>query len=254
MSGDSNKILPSARNLSVFGAIAGTLESNLLSKMVKPLLWSTTSLTPAFIAGEARRRVHSRYTAITDSDGDLNGEKTGPQRLDMLGSFIACKNPKTGERLSFSDVVSHSTTVFGAGSDTTALALNAFFYFVLRAPAVYTKLQSVIDTAFSEGRLSEPVTYAEGTKLEYLQACMKEAMRLFPSAGMDLPRRVPKGGMMASKYFLPEGTGVGVAAFTYHRTEGAFGEDAKQFRPERWLNLNDEDRVRLERNNLVVSF
>lgn len=116
----------------MFGAIAGSLESRLLSQLIKPVLWRTTSLTPSFIAREAKRRVVARYVAITDSDEDWFQENGIPARLDMLTSFIACKDSKTGGRLSLPDVVSHCTTVFGAGGDTTALALNAFFYFILR--------------------------------------------------------------------------------------------------------------------------
>lgn len=171
----------------------------------------------------------------------------------MLTSFIESKDTRTKEPLARREVLSQATTVFGAGSDTTAVALDAFFYFVLRDRDVYARVQSELDEAVESGIVSFPITHAQGTKLEYLQACMKEAMRLMPSVSMEMPRHVIQGGMMASRHFLPAGTIIGASAFSFHRSKEAYGEDAHLFRPERWLDIPAEKRAALERNNLVVS-
>lgn len=55
---------------------------------------------------------------------------------------------------------------------------------------------------------------------------------------------------------LPEGTVVGVNAAVVHRDKEIFGPDADEFRPERWLQRNEEDTERIkqmERCNLTVS-
>jgi cytochrome P450 len=93
----------------------------------------------------------------------------------------------------------------GAGSDTTAIALRAVVYFLCKNPDKLRKLQSEIDDAEKNGKLSEPVTYAEALSLAYLQAALKEAMRLHPSTGFTMARVVPKGGTVLLGHSLPEG-------------------------------------------------
>jgi cytochrome P450 len=170
----------------------------------------------------------------------------------MLAGFIKAKYPGTNTLFSASDVVAQAISVFGAGSDTTAGALAGLFYYVLTHPTVYERLQAEIDSAFEAQRISMPVTYAQGVKLEYLQACIKEAVRLFTPIGMELPRIVPEGGMTIGRYFLPAGTHVGANAYVFHRTEHAYGPDAELFRPDRWLHISEEVRATMERNFLSV--
>jgi len=82
---------------------------------------------------------------------------------------------------------------------------------------------------------------------------MKEAMRIMTPVGMEMPRYVIPGGIViGGQFFLPEGTEVGAAGFTFHRAEAAYGQDAKLFKPERWLDIRDDERAILERNYLVV--
>lgn len=49
-----------------------------------------------------------------------------------------------------------------------------------------------IDTAVAEGRVHLPVHLAEGQKLPYLSAVIKETQRLHPGILWPLPRYVPE--------------------------------------------------------------
>jgi cytochrome P450 len=71
--------------------------------------------------------------------------------------------------------------------------------------------------------------------MPYLQAVMKEAMRLHPAVGIPMSRYVPKGGAEIDGHWYPTGTVVGINAWVVHHDNGVFGEDADIFRPERWL-------------------
>lgn len=55
-----------------------------------------------------------------------------------------------------------------AGSDTTAVALRAIFYHLIKNPDKYLKLQQEIDDAQVNGKLSEYITFEESQKLPYL--------------------------------------------------------------------------------------
>lgn len=87
--------------------------------------------------------------------------------------------------------------------------------------------------------------------MELTQACIKETLRLHPPISMSLPRIVPSEGAIIDGQFYPGGTQVSVAPYVFHRTEQAYGKDARLFNPHRWLNINDEQRRLLEKNNLT---
>lgn len=180
------------------------------------------------------------------------------------------KHP-SGETYSSTDVLFTATSVIAAGSDTTAVGLSSLFAFLTGNPRVYEKLQvevgpprSVpllmlneadlagrsrflqIDTAFSEGTLTIPIPYARAAQLPYLQACIKESLRLHPPISMDLPRLVPQGGLILCDHHIPSGTSVGMSPYIVHRQIEAFGPDAEAFRPERWIEADEAAREKKE--------
>jgi cytochrome P450 len=136
-----------------------------------------------------------------------------------------------------------------AGSDTTAAAITAILYHLMRAPSAYAKLTKEIEMAGDEHRLSENVKYSEAVTLPYLVACCKEGMRLHPSVGMTLPRCVPPQGCIIAGERFPGGTRVGVNAAVVQRDPQIFGGHADSFIPERWLRA---DAKRMERYMFVV--
>lgn len=65
-------------------------------------------------------------------------------------------------------MMNHLSNNLLAGSDTTAISLRACFYYIIKTPRVYQRLQAEIDAANAEGRLSPGVTYQECLTLPYL--------------------------------------------------------------------------------------
>ncbi|KAH8691014.1 putative cytochrome P450 [Phaeosphaeriaceae sp. PMI808] len=150
-------------------------------------------------------------------------------------------------RIDDADVFNTINVNIAAGSDTTGLTLSAAIYYLCRNPSCAKKLRTEIDEAASQGKISEPITFAEANNLPYLQAVIKETFRIHPGVGMTLPRVVPPGGAEIAGTFFPEGTVVGMNAWVLHRDENIFGPDAHLFRPERWLGTKEEV-APLERN------
>ena len=104
------------------------------------------------------------------------------------------------------------TQVF-AGSDTTAIALRAVLYFLMKHPEKMRKLQQEIDDASKFGKLSNPIRDQEArSEMPYLNALLKESMRLHPSVGLLLERHVPPGGATICDRYIPGGTIVGISA------------------------------------------
>ena len=124
-----------------------------------------------------------------------------------------------------------------AGADTTGTAFQAFMRFVMSEPGVYDKLMAEIDAATRAGAISGAMPQYEEvqTHLPYYVACVKEAMRLNPSAPNIFPRLAPKGGLTLFGKYIPEGMEVTCNPWIVHRDRNVFGDDADEFRPERWL-------------------
>ena len=131
-----------------------------------------------------------------------------------------------------------------AGSDTIGSTLTALFWHLYNDAPSLARLRQEIDEGASNGLLSSPITFQETSNLPYLQAVVKEALRLSPSITFPLPRIVPAGGAELGGHYLPAGAEVGVYARTLHLNERYHGSDCTNWRPERWLenDIHNDDK------------
>ncbi|KAK3388000.1 cytochrome P450 [Podospora didyma] len=164
-------------------------------------------------------------------------------RSDMLASFVR-------HGLSEQELVNESTLQIVAGSDTSAAALRAIMLYVITHPRVYVKLQAEVDAAAPLRNLvpsGEVITDAKARDLPYLNAVIKEGLRIHPPVTDQLPKRVPDGGetvtVEGKQVYLPGGIFVNQAAWPLHMSKTVFGEDADEFRPERWLLETDREKL-----------
>ena len=137
-----------------------------------------------------------------------------------------------------------------AGSETTAISLAAVFYFLLRNPRCFELLRTELNEAVLDGRLQSRedglTSWTEAQSLPYLDACIKEAFRLHPAAGLPLERVTPSEGADICGRHIPGGTIVGCSAWVIHRRPEVFGENPDVYRPERWTEAAHEQRKEME--------
>ncbi|KAH0537755.1 hypothetical protein FGG08_005503 [Glutinoglossum americanum] len=168
----------------------------------------------------------------------------GPERIerkDMLGSFIS-------HGLSQREAEIEAVLQIMAGSDTTVTALRTITLFIITQPRVYTALQSELDAATCTNRLSNPIArHSETLELPYLQACIKEGLRIWPPVMGLMQKTVPPGGDTLNGQFVPAGTNIGYCAWGVHRNKEVFGGDADIYRPERWLGVEEERLARMHK-------
>lgn len=90
-----------------------------------------------------------------------------------------------------------------AGSDTTAISLSSLLWHVYKRPDILEKLRNEIGQKEAAGQLSDPVTFEESLNMPYLQAVIREALRMHPAVGQMLSRTVPEMGVHLHGYYSP---------------------------------------------------
>lgn len=136
----------------------------------------------------------------------------------------------------------------------SSITLTALFYYILKNPAVYAKLQQELTNNLPARDLSSltcDVDFNLAQKnLPYMHACIQENFRMHPASGFILERVVPAGGAQICGEHFPAGTVVGVSPWAVGRNKEAFGHDVEVFRPERWTEASEEKVRAMERSML----
>jgi len=158
----------------------------------------------------------------------------------MLQYFLDRKeSPNPAHHIPHAHIKAECLSLMLAGSDTTSTILRSFFRLLTQHPRVYNTLLSEIHAAYSAGKMTRPVpTYDDCLALPYFQICFRETVRLTSAVPMFLLRVVDEPGLEINGYHIPPGSHLGMNPWVIGRNKEIFGEDADEFRPERWLGEN----------------
>lgn len=156
----------------------------------------------------------------------------------MLGAFIR-------HGLSQDEAAGEALLQIVAGSDTSAGTIRAVILSVVTNALVYRKLQAEIDDAVKNGKVSPPIADVEARDLPYLQAVIKEGLRVMPPASGAMFKQVPLGGDIVDGVFLPGGTQIGESPLGTQHSKSIYGADADLFRPERWTEASAEKAIEM---------
>ncbi|KAK3709860.1 hypothetical protein LTR37_010690 [Vermiconidia calcicola] len=184
---------------------------------------------------------------------DIEEGKAG-DRIDLLQTFIDARDDD-GNPLTDAYIKAEILLVLLAGADTTGTAFQGMIHHLLTNPATHSRLLQEIDSATREGKISEMPAYDDVIEhCPYYVACVKETMRLNPSAPNIFPRTVGKGGMEVGEgVWVEEGVEVTCNPWLVHRDPAVFGSDAEVFRPERWLEDEEQTKM-LNKYNMVFGY
>ncbi|KAF7556956.1 hypothetical protein G7Z17_g1011 [Cylindrodendrum hubeiense] len=160
-----------------------------------------------------------------------------PDRPDFLQYFMESKesHPKF---VNDTTIVGYTLLNLLAGADTTTITMKALFYYCLKNKPAWEKLQAEVRSNLQPGT---PASHSAMRALPYLEAVINETLRYHPAVSMPMERIVPQGGLALSDgSVVPAGSVVGMNPYIVGRNKVMFGSDADEFRPERWLQQNDE--------------
>lgn len=135
-----------------------------------------------------------------------------------------------------------------AGSDTTASATRAILLHVVTNPQVLERLLEEI----SKTDISSPIKDSEAKKMPFLQAVIKEGLRIHPPVTGLMLKEVPPGGDNVLGHYLPAQTKLGYCAFGLFLDPKLWGQDSMVYRPERWLEGTPEEIGRKENDMDLV--
>ncbi|KAL7943921.1 cytochrome P450 [Trichoderma barbatum] len=204
-------------------------------------IWGRFFAQPSEWAKMSRKRFNTRL-AVTKEGQELVQRDLLQKCIEYSEKYPNVLKPQT--------ITSVVNSIISAGTGTTSGAMTAMLYFLLKSPTCYKLLMEELHSARRSGNLSVPPRYTEVSRLPYLDAVLRETLRLKPAIGIPMERVVPPSGCFINGTFIPGGTVVGCLAMAVHLDQACFGKDSDIFRPERWLNGSDTERIAMERGFL----
>ncbi len=148
-------------------------------------------------------------------------------RTDILSLLLDARD-EDGNAMTDEELRDEVITLLLAGHETTATALAWTVHRLVEHPDVLTRVRDELHSVVGDA----PVTAEHVATLEYLDATIKETMRLnpiIPAIGRALARP-----MCVAGYELPATTVVGPCIYLTHRRPDVW-EDPERFAPERFV-------------------
>ncbi|KAG1797149.1 cytochrome P450 [Suillus variegatus] len=170
----------------------------------------------------------------------LRRVKSEVDRNEAGPSFTKTLLENTEEhKLSIDEMSYLAGSLFGAGSDTTAVGITATVMAAACHPLAQAKVHEELDTVIGSDRAP---TFNDSSSLPQLHAFLLETLRWRPIVRIGFPHRATKD-ILWRGYCIPKGATVYGCHWTLSRDPTVF-PDPETFNPQRWLDsegrLNDD--------------
>jgi cytochrome P450 len=157
--------------------------------------------------------------------------ESGSDKPDVWNFVLEAKE---GKGLTVKEMHSNAELFMLAGSETTATLMSGFLYYLLRSP---DKLEILLKEIRGRFTNADEISFESAAELKYMNACVKETLRVYPPAPIGSPRVVSPAGQNILGKYIPPATRVSVHHWSTYRSESNF-RDADKFVPERWLKTD----------------
>lgn len=188
--------------------------------------------------------------AVSSSEKQASSLETQPVVHGQLWRSLQKKYPARSEYnriLAASEMMDHLI----AGYETTGVTLAYAMYELSRNPDALSKLRSELLT------LSPPIkpsnsdqslpSFQSIESLPYLEAVVRETLRVYAAAGAPQPRVTPSNKHVVIEGFtVPAGVTVSSSAYTLHRNATVF-PDPESWLPDRWIDAERSHLAEMKR-------
>lgn len=130
-------------------------------------------------------------------------------------------------------LIDQMMTFLAAGHETTASAMTWAIYMLCRYPQVQSKLRAEIREKLPSLESDKQVTSMDIDKMPYLNAVCNEVLRYYPPVPLTL-REAARDTTVLDQ-LIPKGTKIMLVPWAINKDRKLWGEDAKEFNPDRWL-------------------
>jgi len=139
--------------------------------------------------------------------------------------------------LTHNDIKEEISSFMFAGHDTTAASLSWFLYCMATNPQCQDRVFDELHDIF--GASDRPCSFDDLSYMKYLEYCMKETLRLYPSAPMF--ERKMSEDMKLGQYLIPAGCNLNIMAYGLHRNPRIY-PNPTEYNPERFFPDQCADR------------
>ncbi|KAI8436318.1 hypothetical protein MSG28_004357 [Choristoneura fumiferana] len=207
----------------------------------------------------ANRAVLLNVKIINTSDAEQFGhlfksalnarrEKQAESRPDFIQTLVDAAQGKlkepSSENFSDDDLVAQAVLFYVAGYDTTANLINYFLYEMALNPKVQERLQDELDRLPGTHDIKE--TYDNVQRLDYMEMCVNEVLRLWPLVGAADRRSVarydfgPSHAGSKDNFIADAGIHIWLPIYSLHHDE-RYWENPNVCDPERFAPHNKSD-------------
>lgn len=220
-------------------SMAGYLPTQLRLLRLPPVAALMKWLGNGQVDGLARFMVWA-YEQIQIRKSERKSEGQSNSR-DLLDNFFNMKEVD-GSMAADSSILSEIGNIIGAGADTAAIGMAVVMGQLVLHPSDLRRVQQEIDEAHARlglsGHEGATLRLNDLEQLPLLNACVNEATRMCPSILWQLPKEAPSAGITIAGYYIPPSATLGISPMAHNRAKDIFGDDADEWRPQRWLPVS----------------
>ncbi|GAB7355339.1 hypothetical protein MBLNU459_g5868t1 [Dothideomycetes sp. NU459] len=151
------------------------------------------------------------------------------------------------------DLVNQLMTFLAAGHETTASSMTWALYMLCKHPEVQTKLREEIREKLPSLRGSDTsINPAQLDGCYYLNAVCNEVLRVWPPVGLTM--RIAAEDSTINGQLIPKDTIVVLSPWAVNMNTKLWGDDAREFKPERWTAEGQANKGGADNNYSFLTF
>lgn len=185
------------------------------------------------------RRMAEQFRPLDAAiDRMIDAREKDPGAADLLNRLVTAYDENGDKALTAREVRDQVITIFIAGHETTAQAMNWTWYVLSQHPAAEARLHAELDAVLA-GRTPQQ---EDLPRLDYTRRVIEESMRLYPTApGLSTRSCLADDEVCGVK--IKKGSQVGVAPWVLHHHRRLWDEP-ERFDPDRFLPERSAGRPR----------